>query len=119
MRKTECPELVRHLGNRIRLLRKAKNLSQEQFAELASLHPTYMGDIERGQVNASLCCYAGIAKALNISLSELVEFPADMKDMKVQDEMMVIYEKVGNLDKKMQTFFFDAVKNLVKSIESV
>jgi hypothetical protein len=77
-----------------------------------------MGDVERGQVNASLCCYNGIAMALNITLSELVDFTSNMKDMKARDEM-VLYEKVGKLDAKMQAVIFEAVKNLVKSIESV
>ncbi|MFV1951069.1 MAG: helix-turn-helix domain-containing protein [Nitrospinota bacterium] len=42
------------LGEKIRAIRKAKKISQETLAELSGLHPTYISDIERGKVNASV-----------------------------------------------------------------
>lgn len=41
-------------GERIRHLRTEKGLSQEQLAELADLHRTFIGRIERGETNVTL-----------------------------------------------------------------
>ncbi|MEW6607033.1 MAG: helix-turn-helix domain-containing protein [bacterium] len=70
------PLLIK-LGERIRTLRKAKNISQETLAEKADLHTTYLGQIERAEVNASINTIYKIALALGISLSELFTFLSD------------------------------------------
>jgi len=48
-------------------------LSQEKLAELSGCHPTYIGQIERGEKNATIESIEKIASALNISLSKLFE----------------------------------------------
>jgi transcriptional regulator with XRE-family HTH domain len=58
-------------GERVRELRQAKGLSQEELAFKAGVHRTYLGGIERGERNPALKNIAAIAKALNVSLSEL------------------------------------------------
>ena len=60
-------------GARLRLMREAKGLSQEQLAELASLHRTYVGSVERGERNPTLLILFRLAGALKIPLSTLVE----------------------------------------------
>jgi len=68
------PELValqRALGERIRELRKKAGYSQEGFADVAGVHRTYMGTLERGEANVSLGNLQKISKALGITLSEL------------------------------------------------
>ncbi len=55
-------------------MRLAKGLSQEEFAFKAGVHRTYMGGIERGERNPALKNIATIAKALDITLSELFSF---------------------------------------------
>ena len=64
-------ELTKALGTKIKYLRKRNNLSQEQLAELCNLHPTYIGQLERGEKNASIGSIYKISKSLNISLSDL------------------------------------------------
>lgn len=58
---------------RIRELRKAKDLSQEAFAAQCGLDRTYISGIERGKRNVSLLNIEVIAKALGISISELMK----------------------------------------------
>lgn len=51
-------------GNSVRMRRKALGLSQEQLAEKAKLHRTYIGMIERGEKNITLTNIEKIALAL-------------------------------------------------------
>lgn len=60
-------------GKNVQEYRKAQQLSQEQLAELAGVHRTYIGMIERAEKNITLCNIEKIAKALNISISKLLE----------------------------------------------
>ena len=61
-------------GERMRKLRQAKGLSQEELAFKSGVHRTYLGGIERGERNPSLKNIAAIAKALGVTLSELFLF---------------------------------------------
>lgn len=58
-------------GNKVREERLKNSLSQEQLAEKAGVHRTYIGMIERAEKNITLENIAKIAKALNINLSEI------------------------------------------------
>lgn len=60
-------------GHNVQKYRKAQDLSQEKLAELAGLHRTYIGMIERAEKNITLCNIEKVAKALNISISKLLE----------------------------------------------
>lgn len=53
--------------------REAKGLSQDKLAEKAELDRTYISGIERGVRNPSLLSICRLAKALGVSVSELVE----------------------------------------------
>lgn len=66
-------EIARFIGQRIRNYRTQLNLSQEKLAEMAGCHPTYIGQLERGEKNATLESVEKIASALNIPLSRLFE----------------------------------------------
>jgi len=61
------------LGQAIRTRRLALKLSQEKLAEKARLHWTYIGAIERGERNVSLLNILKIAKALNVTPSDLLK----------------------------------------------
>lgn len=56
----------------MRRLRLAKGLSQEELAELADIHRTYVGDVERGVRNISLMNMVKVAAALGVPLSRLI-----------------------------------------------
>jgi transcriptional regulator with XRE-family HTH domain len=55
----------------VRALRDERGWSQEELAERAGLHRTYLGGIERGLRNVALVNIARIAKAFGLSVSEL------------------------------------------------
>jgi transcriptional regulator with XRE-family HTH domain len=60
------------LGKNIRARRLALGYSQERLAEIASLHRTYVGSVERGERNISLESIVRIAAALKVTPSELL-----------------------------------------------
>ena len=61
-------------GKKVRNLRKTKKLSQEQLADLANVHRTYIGMIERAEKNITLFNITKIANALEISIKELFDY---------------------------------------------
>lgn len=107
------------IGDRIRVIRKTKRISQEKLAELSGLHPTYISDIERGKVNASIYCFYRVATALDASFSELVYLPSGKIDKKVEKEFATLLSLIGNLNKKKQVIFLSAVKGLITGIEKI
>ncbi len=66
-------DLAKIVGQRIRNYRTKLGFSQEKLAELAGCHPTYIGQLERGEKNATLESIEKIASSLNVSLSKLLE----------------------------------------------
>lgn len=65
--------LSKEFGKRIKIERIKKEVSQEKLAELSGLHRTTLGTIENGKTSPTLDSIAKIAKALNVSLSDLLK----------------------------------------------
>jgi transcriptional regulator with XRE-family HTH domain len=59
-------------GSRVRDSRQAASLTQEGLAERAGVHWSYIGQVERGQVNLTLHNMVKLARALDVDLAELV-----------------------------------------------
>src|SRR5262249_13750685 len=59
-------------GKRVRELRRAAGLSQEQLAARADLHWTYVGGIERGERNPALINITRLARALGVPTRDLL-----------------------------------------------
>jgi transcriptional regulator with XRE-family HTH domain len=60
-------------GRKVRSERVKKGLSQEELADLAGVHRTYIGMIERAEKNITLLNIYKIAKALNINCKDLLD----------------------------------------------
>ena len=60
-------------GERVREIRKEKALSQEELAYKADLHRTYIGMIERAEKNITLINIEKVAKALEVTVTDLFE----------------------------------------------
>jgi transcriptional regulator with XRE-family HTH domain len=59
-------------AKRLRQIRQIRGLSQEELADLAGLHRTYVGSVERSERNVSIDNMERFAKALEIDLTELL-----------------------------------------------
>lgn len=66
-------EEVRHrLGSRLRALRQDRQLTQEELAERAEIHPTFLAKIEAGQRLPSLEVIRRLAGALGVPVASIV-----------------------------------------------
>ncbi len=73
-------EINQRFGKAIRRRRRELDLSQEELAERAELHQTYVSDIERGGRNPSLENVEKLAKALEISIGRLfIEYAVEVE----------------------------------------
>jgi len=61
-------------GHQLQKVRKSKKISQEELAEILSIHRTYIGLIERGERNPAIRTLYKIAKAFKVNSSELLPF---------------------------------------------
>lgn len=64
-------KILEAFGNRVKEERLKLGISQEELAERAGLHRTYIGMIERAEKNITLLNIEKIAKALNLDIKEL------------------------------------------------
>ena len=65
--------LVAVFAGNVRRLRKERRLSQEELAEAAGVHRTYIGMIERGEKNVTIYNIERIAAALKVRPGSLLD----------------------------------------------
>jgi transcriptional regulator with XRE-family HTH domain len=74
-RKRAEPDQLQRFGARVRELRRAKGLTQEELAEASGLDRSYVGSLERGERNISLRNIHRLADALEVDPRELLRDP--------------------------------------------
>jgi transcriptional regulator with XRE-family HTH domain len=109
----ETTEFLKILGYRIRAIRNSRGLSQEKFAEVAGVHPTYVSEIELGKANASIGVFERIANGLGMTLSELVE--TNNKDD--DNDFMNFVSMVRMLDVRQRKVFIETADALLKGMK--
>lgn len=71
--KSVSSDARRVFAKRLRQLRQVRGLSQEALADLAGLHRTYIGSIERCERNVSIDNIDRLARALEVDIVELLK----------------------------------------------
>ncbi len=71
-RNRQDPVLVA-LGGAIKRIRLEKEISQERLALLAEVDRSYVGRVERGDNNVAILTLARLARALDISIADLMQ----------------------------------------------
>lgn len=66
--------IAKVVGDRIRILRTEKGLSQEDLAHKAGVSTSHVGKLERGQKNPSLSSIEKVTNALEITLEDLFKY---------------------------------------------
>lgn len=64
--------IIATLAENIRRMRHERGLSQEELADICGLHRTYVGSVERGERNVTLSSLELLAKALGVSVVDLL-----------------------------------------------
>jgi transcriptional regulator with XRE-family HTH domain len=106
-------EIAKFVGQRIRSCRIRLELSQEKLAEMSGVHPTYIGQLERGEKNATLESIEKIAKALNIPLSRLFEKLGDSDDNR-RNIPLECYEFLVSKSENEQQLLYGIITDIEK-----
>jgi transcriptional regulator with XRE-family HTH domain len=66
-------DIRQRLARNLRRLRHECGWSQEEFADRAGIHRTYVSDLERGARNPTITIVERLAKALNVKAGALLD----------------------------------------------
>lgn len=99
------------LGKRIKELRTKIGLSQEQLAEQAGISGKYLGEVERGEVNASAAILAKLASVLQLGLPELLSFEHHASREELRKE---ISRMLDDADDETVRIFYRILASILK-----
>jgi transcriptional regulator with XRE-family HTH domain len=66
-------DFQKKIGKQIRDLRSKRGWSQEEFADICSIHRGHMGQIERGEKDVSISTLIKVGKGLGMTVSALLK----------------------------------------------
>lgn len=98
------------VGQRIRVIRIRRGLTQEELAEKADLHTTYIGQIERGEKNMTITSMEKILEALDVPFSEFFEH-FDSKDSR-ESIASKCYTLISGKDKPQQEIIYRILRDI-------
>lgn len=102
-------------GNKLIEIRTELKITQEELGLKCNIQPSQMGKLERGEQSPTLDTIYKIAKSLEISPSELIDFKNKLEIPHVFDEETnKIFLRIQNLDKKEKSRILGSVKALTK-----
>jgi len=81
-------DIRKYIGKKISSLRKGRGMTQEELGDKAGLHWTYIGGVERGEKNLTIKSLEKIARALNVSLKDLLS-PVKLTSPKTEKEKLL------------------------------
>ena len=102
------------IGQKIRKIRKAHGLSQDELAEKVGISTTHMSHIETGNTKLSLPVFVDIANALEVRTDDLLDNPATATTSASLDEIATVLERCSAQEAKV---IADAVKATECSID--
>lgn len=105
-------EITSIVGQRLRLRRQKLGYSQEMTSEKAGLHPTYIGQVERGEKNATIESIEKICIALDLPLEDLFNkiIPCNSQCNTAQK----CYDLILNQPQEEQEELYTLLENIIK-----
>jgi len=103
--------ITKVVGERLRAYRNRAGLSQEDLAEKAGIHPTYIGQLERGEKNATMETVEKVARALNLPFEVLFEaiIEGDTQNSVARE----CYDLLTSRPEKEQRAILDLIKKAI------
>lgn len=80
------------IGQRIRKIRKSRNLSQEELAEKVGISTTHMSHIETGNTKLSLPVFAHLAAALEVPADDLLSDGSSTNRSVAIDDVIRVFD---------------------------
>ena len=97
-------ELKRHFGAAVKYSRSQLGISQEELADRAGLHRTYVSDVERGARNISLESIEKLALALQLTVSGLFQRAGDGPNGGKGVEILLVEDEPGGVTLTLHAF---------------
>ena len=92
------------LGVAIKTERSVLGISQEELAERAGLHRTYVSDVERGARNPSITSIEKLARALELSVSSLFDRASNAHGSRDLMEILLVEDNPRDVQLTMRAF---------------
>lgn len=107
-------DISKELGLKIRFYRKEKKITQEQLAELCGFHPTYIGQLERGEKNASIETLYRVSRGLDISMCSLLdEIECAFDSQEETNVPLHIYHQLLSLPPRKQEKVYKIIQDIL------
>lgn len=107
--------LPMNFSNRLTEVRKSQGLTQQGLAEAAQLHINQIRRYESGSAQPTLEGLIKLAKALHVSLDELV---FDEQERGPSDKMKLLFEAVGRLSDEEQAVIRELLEGMIVKYEA-
>lgn len=107
-------DIAKLIGERIRNFRKERDWSQEEFADIANINRTYIGQLERGERSATLDSLEKITGALGITFEDLFRHLQPSTEYKDNTTLSYIINILNTLDLENQEIVLDLLKTLYR-----
>jgi len=107
------------LGLRIKTMRKARGFTQQKLAEMVGVSRTYIQTLESNRRLPSMKLLQNLARALDVSLSDLVSDNQNKKFVRIQLEEYLDYrseKEVWYKDTKLTRHELDLIKKLIETV---
>lgn len=103
--------ITKTVGERLRARRLKLGWSQEYTAEMANLHPTYIGQLERGEKNATIESIEKICLAMHYPMDEL--FQHLIPDEYEENTASLCYQLIALQSSKDQKQLYEILKEII------
>lgn len=102
-------DIAKLLGERIKTLRKERNLSQEDLAIQANINRSFMGEIERGQASATVDSLEKIATALEMTIEDLFKYLQPSYENRENTTLALLMSRINSLSPENQKVILDLI----------
>ncbi len=99
-------------GRRVRQYRKARELTQEELAELVGISLKHLGDIERGKANPRLDTIVSLSKSLDVPAALLLNFDDVDLDSLTKEQAQDIFNSLDQEKTRLASTFLEILSEL-------